>query len=94
MKSDPGATGGAVSDDLIPAGMTTAAVGIRPAGAATAVTRTQAAEDLWLLRRYEPVLRFTQGELFLPMPIELYLDKCSLWRSASPGENSGRAAIR
>ena len=92
MKSDPGATGGAVSDDLIPAGMTTAAVGIRPAGAATAVTRTQAAEDLWLLRRYEPVLRFTQGELFLPMPIELYLDKCSLWRSASPGENSGRAA--
>ena len=28
-----------------------------------------AAEDLRLLRRYEPVLRFTQGELFLPMAV-------------------------
>ena len=27
-----------------------------------------AADDLRLLRRYEPVLRFTEGELFLPMP--------------------------
>ena len=34
--------------------------------------------DLRLLRHYEPVLRFTRGELFLPMPVEDYLEKCSL----------------
>jgi hypothetical protein len=32
-----------------------------------------AAEDLRLLRRYEPVLRFTRGELFLPMSVPAYL---------------------
>jgi hypothetical protein len=67
-------------DDLIAADATTAAAGAR------------AADDLWLLRRYEPVLHFTQGELFLPMPIERYLAKCSLWRSAEPGDASGRGA--
>ena len=46
-----------------------------------------AAEDLRLLRRYEPVLRFTQGELFLPLPVERYLSQCSLWRLAGPGRN-------
>src|SRR5664279_1447235 len=40
------------------------------------------AEDLQLLRRYEPVLRFTRGELFLPMSVENYLATCSLWRAA------------
>ena len=50
------------------------------------------AHDLWLLRQYEPVLRLTQGELFLPMPVESYLRKCSLWRReaasqvCAPGE--------
>ena len=34
-----------------------------------------AAEDLRLLRRYEPVLRFTRGELFLPMSVSAYLDE-------------------
>ena len=43
-----------------------------------------AAEDLRLLRRYEPVLRFTRGELFLPMPVPAYLATCALWRSARP----------
>jgi hypothetical protein len=42
-------------------------------------------EDLRLLRRYEPVLRFTQGELFLPMRVEDYLEKCSLWRTPPTG---------
>jgi hypothetical protein len=36
------------------------------------------------------VLRFTRGELFLPMPVEGYLDKCSLWRSAVPWRTGGR----
>ena len=45
-----------------------------------------------MLRHYEPVLRFTEGELFLPMPVEDYLEKCSLWRSAGVGQMLGRRA--
>jgi hypothetical protein len=63
-----------------------------PAGVAAAALVTPAADDLSLLRRYEPVLRFTQGELFLPMPVERYIGTCSLWRSALPGRARGRAA--
>ena len=50
-----------------------------------ALAAGDAAEDLRLLRRYEPVLRFTRGELFLPMAVPDYLATCSLWRSASSG---------
>jgi hypothetical protein len=32
-----------------------------------------------LLRRFEPVVRFTKGEQFFPMDIEQYLQACSLW---------------
>jgi hypothetical protein len=61
-----------------------------PAGAAPASADGQA-EDLWLLRRYEPVLRLTKGELFLPMPVESYLRDCSLWRRGlSETGSSGR----
>jgi hypothetical protein len=35
--------------------------------------------DLELLRRYEPIARFTQGEQFFPMNVERYLAACSLW---------------
>jgi hypothetical protein len=35
--------------------------------------------DLELLRTYEPVLRYTAGELFLPTSVEAYLARCSLW---------------
>ncbi len=51
---------------------------------------TSAADDLLLLQRYEPVLRFTHGELFLPMLVEDYLGTCSLWRSARSGGRRGR----
>ncbi len=37
------------------------------------------ADDLALLRRFEPVLRFTQGEMFFPMGINSYLAQCSAW---------------
>ena len=49
-----------------------------------------AAGDLRLLQCYEPVLRFTRGELFLPMAVEDYLEKCSLWRSAGVRRPWGR----
>ena len=50
--------------------------------AAPAAAGGDAAENLRLLRRYEPVLRFTRGELFLPMAAPAYLATCALWRSA------------
>ncbi len=67
------------SDELLAADVTICAAG---AGAA---------EDLRLLRRYEPVLRFTEGELFLPMPVEDYLKKCGLWRTG-PRRGWGRGS--
>ena len=36
-------------------------------------------EKLALLRRFEPVLKFTKGEQFFPMPVEDYINACSLW---------------
>jgi hypothetical protein len=57
---------------------------------AMSVAGGDAAEDFRLLRRYEPVLRFTRGELFLPMPVPAYLERCGLWQSAGPGRSPGR----
>ncbi|MBV9170101.1 MAG: hypothetical protein JOZ81_08465, partial [Chloroflexi bacterium] len=37
------------------------------------------ASDLELLRRFEPVLCYTQGEEFFPTAIEGYLQRASLW---------------
>jgi hypothetical protein len=59
-------------------------------GRASVTVRVGAADDLRLLRCYEPVLRFTEGELFLPMPVEDYLEKCSLWQSG-PKRGRGRS---
>ncbi|MBA2452869.1 MAG: hypothetical protein H0V47_06835 [Chloroflexia bacterium] len=42
--------------------------------------------DLELLRRYEPVLRFTYGELFFPCAVDPYVDKSSLWLRHSDGK--------
>ena len=35
--------------------------------------------DLELLRRHEPVLRFTAGELFFPCAVDGYVRECGLW---------------
>ena len=40
-----------------------------------------------LLRRFEPVIRFTKGEWFYPVDCEPYVDACSLW-VARPGEDA------
>ncbi len=42
-------------------------------------------QQLDLLRRYEPVIRFTRGEEFFPMDAEAYIRACSLWIKR-PGE--------
>ena len=42
--------------------------------------------DLDLLRRFEPVIRYTQGELFLPSSVQDYVEWASLQASARKGE--------
>jgi hypothetical protein len=41
--------------------------------------------ELALLRQFEPVMRFTQGEKFFPMDVTAYVQACSLW-SQRPGQ--------
>lgn len=48
-------------------------------GSAGAESETNAQTDHELLRRYEPVLKYTRGELFFPADIEAYLRCCSLY---------------
>jgi hypothetical protein len=36
-------------------------------------------DDLALLRRFEPIIRYTRGEWFFPMDVERYVQMCSLW---------------
>ena len=38
--------------------------------------------DLQLLRAYEPVVKYTQGELFFPAAVDQYVAACSLWELA------------
>ena len=42
-----------------------------------------ASGDLALLRRFEPILRFTHGELFFPSPVAGYVERCDLLSGAS-----------
>jgi hypothetical protein len=41
-------------------------------------------EDLTLLQRFEPILRFTKGESFFPSDLDVYVRESSLWEY-SPG---------
>ena len=44
-------------------------------------------DPLELVRRYEPVIRFTAGELFFPMAVDAYVEQSALWgRTAGQGE--------
>jgi hypothetical protein len=42
-------------------------------------------DDLELLRKYEPVLRFARSERFFPMAVEPYLEKCMIFPSGPVG---------
>ncbi|HEX6888832.1 MAG TPA: hypothetical protein VF143_12055, partial [Candidatus Nanopelagicales bacterium] len=48
------------------------------------------ADDLALLRAYEPVVRFTQGEYFFPVSVAGYVAHAALW---SDPESRGEAAL-
>ncbi len=44
-------------------------------------------DPLELVRRYEPVIRFTAGELFFPMAVDAYVEQSALWgRTGGQGE--------
>jgi len=43
-------------------------------------------QEMALLRRYEPILRFTSGEQFFPVDVERYVEQASLWYQR-PGED-------
>lgn len=44
-------------------------------------------QELALLRRFEPVIRFTRGEHFFPCDVDDYVAHCSLWRQL-PGREA------
>lgn len=43
--------------------------------------------NLGLLRAYEPIARFTRGELFFPTAVRPYVAYCSLWKGEDDGES-------
>lgn len=44
--------------------------------------------DAELLREYEPILRFTKGELFFPADAESYIAECDLWQGRSERDSA------
>ncbi|MFN8534995.1 MAG: hypothetical protein U0556_15770 [Dehalococcoidia bacterium] len=42
--------------------------------------------DLDLLRRFEPIVRYTRGEEFLPTRVDPYVASCSLWMDEAGGQ--------
>ena len=43
-------------------------------------------QDLSLLRAYEPVIRYTRGELFFPTAVGGYVRQCGLWAAGPRGD--------
>lgn len=41
--------------------------------------------DLELLRRFEPIVRYTKGECFFPMAVDGYIAECDLWAGSPRG---------
>lgn len=48
--------------------------------------------DLDLLRKFEPVVCFTEGEFFFPCAVDEYLKRCSLWLRSPKGDEKQLAA--
>lgn len=48
--------------------------------------------DHELLRRFEPVIRFNEGEYFLPASVESFVAHAELWERSGPGSRSRVAA--
>jgi hypothetical protein len=46
--------------------------------------QTSEVADLELLRRFEPIVRFNDGEYFLPASVESFVERCELWQRTGP----------
>ena len=44
------------------------------------------AEHLELLDRHAPIIRFNEGEYFLPASVEAFVERAELWERVGPGE--------
>ena len=51
------------------------------------MTYSGAVDDLELLRRHEPILRFNKVELFLPADVGAYVEACSVWERDADGSD-------
>jgi len=49
------------------------------------------ADDLALLRAFEPVVRYTKGEFFFPVSAERYVARAALWGDSGTGDDVLRA---
>jgi hypothetical protein len=52
---------------------------------------SEGVDDLTLLRAYEPTLRLTLGEYFLPVDVGEYVRRCTLWRHEPEGDQTALA---
>ena len=59
---------------------------VRVTGMASNVVPVPAGADpVELLRRYEPGIRFTEGELLFPMDVDAYVEQAALWGPSRRG---------
>ncbi len=49
-------------------------------------------EHLELLERHAPIVRFNEGEYFLPASVESFVQRCELWERTGPAERRQVAA--
>jgi hypothetical protein len=49
--------------------------------------------ELELLRTYEPIFRYTAGEMFFPAAVDGYLEHASLWKRAKSDETGSWSAV-
>jgi len=47
-----------------------------------------AASDLQLLRKFEPVIRYTQGEPFFPASVDAYIERAGMWINTPGGKET------
>ena len=57
-------------------------------GAAAPESTPDPERDLDLLRRFEPIVRYTKGELFFPMSAVPYIAECELWAGTSERDST------
>lgn len=50
-------------------------------------------DDAALLARHEPIIRFNEGEYFLPASVDAFVERAELWERTGPGSRRRVAAV-